>query len=321
MYSQKLLTLLKSKNKLGLIKNFIHLRQHIFYLNAKDTSKLIVDWTPLKIRIETTNTCNLKCITCPLNFPDYKRKFNTMNVELFTKIVNEIKTFRPKPDVILYLGGEPLANKNLFYFIELLKNENMFVKFNTNATLLTKEKAKLILESGLDVIEFSFDDIDPDEYEKMRINAKYDETLHNILQFLELKNIGKYKKPFVTLAGIKMSDSKLSDTLVRMQPSNHFKSLFKKYEIIDYQMWYAHKWTKSLNRKYKKCPFVYSDFNILSDGKCVPCCYDLNGEYILGDVTTDSIKEIWNNSKYQNLRNMLNNLEHEKFSPCKGCSF
>jgi radical SAM protein with 4Fe4S-binding SPASM domain len=44
---------------------------------------------------------------------------------------------------------------------------------------------------------------------------------------------------------------------------------------------------------------------ILWDGRVVPCCYDYDGKYVIGDLTTHSLKEIWNNRRMQELRRQL----------------
>lgn len=51
-----------------------------------DYSKTCVKSTP--IRIESTNLCNLKRVTCLLNHCGYIQKIEIMDVALFEKIIN-----------------------------------------------------------------------------------------------------------------------------------------------------------------------------------------------------------------------------------------
>lgn len=302
-----------------MITRIVHflLNKHLFFfLNRGKGLTSRVRHTPRVIRIETTNCCNLRCITCPQNLEEYKREKKFMDKKLFMKIVDEIKTFRPKPMVVLYIGGEPLLNPQLFDFIRILKDNRFYVDFNTNATLLNEENAKKIINSRLDHISFSFDDVPLEEYERMRVNAKYPETLKNILSFLKLRGNGK---PLVEISGIEMRSGRLADEVKKGVVSDNFKNLFRPYKV-KLSMVYAHKWSNANPPEYKRCYMVFRDFNILSDGKCVPCCYDLAGKLVLGDVNTERIKDIWNNAKYRHLRKMLNRLEHKKIVLCKGCS-
>lgn len=51
------------------------------------------------------------------------------------------------------------------------------------------------------------------------------------------------------------------------------------------------------------CPQPYKCFTILWDGRCVPCCADYEGKYIIGDINkADSLSDIWNGWEMQNLR-------------------
>lgn len=316
---RKIRRLKNSSNKAGLIKQ--HLRYFTNkYLNQKiDYSNYINHETPARIRIETTNICNLKCITCPQNLHSYNRKKEIMPMDVFEKIVNEIKYFNPKPVVSLYHRGEPLSNPNIFECIRIVKDAGMYCNFNSNATLLTKSMSNKLLDSGLDLIEFSFDDVEPIEYEKMRVNAKYDQTLNNILSFLHIKKAGKYKKPLVVITGIKMKYSGLVDNIERLGASKSFMNIFSGFDV-SFSHYYAHAWGKSKKNKYSPCPIVHKDFNILSNGFVVPCCYDLNGDVIMGNIHESTIKDIWNNEDYQELRKLLNNKKHYEIEGlCRGC--
>ena len=41
------------------------------------------------------------------------------------------------------------------------------------------------------------------------------------------------------------------------------------------------------------------------DGKVVPCCFDKDAEYVMGDLNQDSFREIWNGTKYRIFRKSI----------------
>jgi hypothetical protein len=43
----------------------------------------------------------------------------------------------------------------------------------------------------------------------------------------------------------------------------------------------------------KACVLPFRDLNIWSDGKAVLCCDDWNEEYVVGDLNTQTLAEIW----------------------------
>jgi MoaA/NifB/PqqE/SkfB family radical SAM enzyme len=86
-----------------------------------------------------------------------------------------------------------------------------------------------------------------------------------------------------------------------------------------------------LNRNLDRCPFVErGSLAVRWDGKVSPCLPLLythqhylgnrertSQEYFVGDVRERSIRQIWNNQKYRELRKRLQDFD---FSPCVFCN-
>jgi radical SAM protein with 4Fe4S-binding SPASM domain len=53
----------------------------------------------------------------------------------------------------------------------------------------------------------------------------------------------------------------------------------------------------------KPCPLVFRTMYVRVDGKVKPCCFYANTEdFFLGDLTEESVTEVWNGRKFQELR-------------------
>jgi len=54
------------------------------------------------------------------------------------------------------------------------------------------------------------------------------------------------------------------------------------------------------------------------NGDVVPCCYDYNGRFVLGNMREQTLSDIWNGEKIQSLRREFidNRVENEL---CKNC--
>ncbi len=109
------------------------------------------------------------------------------------------------PDAPQIIFIEPLLHPQFQEMLRYSKKKGLRVDFNTNANSLTEEKAKAILESGLDKIVFSVDGVSAATYEKVRRGGNYDRVLRNIKRFTHLKNTGKYDKPETGLQTIIMN--------------------------------------------------------------------------------------------------------------------
>ncbi|HEC39587.1 hypothetical protein LCGC14_0577280 [marine sediment metagenome] len=117
----------------------------------------VVKGLPEVVRIEPASICNLKCIHCPTGILRNEINRGIMSLETFKIIIKELKDINPRV-VVLYHGGEPFLNKNIFYMIRQLKSLGIgFVKTVTNGMLITQKMLSKIILSGLDSIEFSLD--------------------------------------------------------------------------------------------------------------------------------------------------------------------
>ena len=70
------------------------------------------------------------------------------------------------------------------------------LKINTNASLLTEKMSHVLLsEIKFGTIVFSIDSADKHQYEKIRVNGKFNNVLKNISRFSEIKT--KYYKKVI----------------------------------------------------------------------------------------------------------------------------
>ena len=88
-----------------------------------------------------------------------------MDMDLYRKIVDEAKEFIF--DINLNHRGESLLHPEIVEAIKYAKQNKMFTRLHTNASLLTEDLAENIIAAGLDRISFSFDGYTKETYEKM----------------------------------------------------------------------------------------------------------------------------------------------------------
>ena len=140
---------------------------------------------PIRLWIEATSTCSLACVMCP-NKNLTRDQLGFMDFDVFKKIVDEAKNF--VFDVHLLHRGESLAHPDFFRMIRYAHDAGIVTRFHTNGTLLTEEKSRLLLDSGIDQFAFSFDGFTAEAYEKIRVGAKFEKTVGNIIR-LDRKSV------------------------------------------------------------------------------------------------------------------------------------
>jgi len=91
---------------------------------------------PEEIKIEVTSRCNLSCDFC-FNINSFKRNSKELPTNQIFKIIDKIKKEGIKR--IRFTGGEPFLRKDVIKIFEYAKSKNLYVKVNTNSTLIKKE--------------------------------------------------------------------------------------------------------------------------------------------------------------------------------------
>ena len=268
---------------------------------------------PKQIRIENTAACNAECVICPRE--KLERPTTIMKMDFFMSLAQQSKDGQV-PEIHLHGFGEPFIDKLIFDKIRYTKDLGIPRTYLvSNASLLNEQNVQKLLESGLDKIQISFLGTDTIEYDGMMRNLSYKVVKNNVETLLKAKRKLGRKKPIVVL--------KYIGPLWKL-PKFVFQWRFKGAKIAYARL---HNWTDgrqynkpNKEKKHRTCPIVTNPImQILSNGKAVPCCYDYNGQIVLGDLTKESIYEVWNGEKYKNFRALHREQRFEKIPLCNNC--
>ncbi len=279
--------------------------------------KTIVKPLPIRLWIELTSHCNLKCTMCPnKDLPKNKKGF--MEFNLFKKIVDEAKDFIF--DVSLYHRGESLLHKDFLKFLNHSTKYKWRTKLHTNGTILNDEIIEGIIKSGLYRISFSFDGYEPSTYEKIRIGANFKKVLNNIKKILKIKNSYKKKFPIIAIELIDFQGSEISNRKKREKFLENFKNLGH-VEIVIRKIhnWAGYMKDNKGKLKFTPCTFLWHGMVVLWDGTAMPCAQDFFEYYKLENLKDKSIKEIWNSEKLVKLREKHIKKDIMDLETCKNC--
>jgi radical SAM protein with 4Fe4S-binding SPASM domain len=280
---------------------------------------------PIHLDIESTSICNLDCPMCP--YPEMRIKKGNMTFDLFKNIIDQCdgKVF----DVLLHMYGEPLVNKEIFKMIAYAKEKGVRItSMSTNLTLLTRDKGKQLIDAGLDKITLSFDGTDKETFEQVRLGANYEKCLDNLLGFLELKKETGAKNPFTVLQVIQMKQTepglqafvdRFSKMNVDLLKVKSFDTWAGQIEDKTDPMKPSTYHRGNVNDERKACPLLWYYMSIRWDGRVVPCCRDYDNHEILGDITKESLMDVWNGKRFQALRREHLKGEFENSVLCSKC--
>ncbi len=272
---------------------------------------------PFRLWVEPTSVCNLRCVMCPQSL-DIPKKHGYMKMELFKKIIDEAKEF--VHDINVHHTGEATLHPQLAEMIRYAENNGILTKLHTNATLLKGALSKKLIEAGLSLLSFSFDGFEAEVYESIRIKAKFNKTLNNVIEFLKIKKEKNSAKPYTILEIIHLNDA-LS------KHNKKYKEFIKKFDglpldevIIKEPHNWAGRYDLPLREdRYSACTFPWYALVINWNGVVTPCPQDYYCEIILGDVNKQTLKEIWNSEAIKDLRRRMKERDIDESKPCYKC--
>lgn len=287
------------------------------------TKKIVLDNKPVIYWIEPTNQCNLNCIMCPTGSLKTGIKRGLMRLSMFKEIIDEIKDYTSA--ITLALSGESLIHPRFFDMVKYACENGVRTKLNTNITLINKRNAKLILESGLDYMNFSFDGYNKKTYEKIRVGANFEEVIDNMIYFLRLRKEMGLKKPYTVIAILTLGVGNYTEQ-EKKDFINKFDGLIDGIREREAFSW-GNKFKDSDTFKYFKagdifnpCSRLWCSLGIAWNGNVIPCSWDSLQEYTFGNVKENSVYDIWNSEKMIKLRQAMVNGTYLDVTPiCENC--
>ncbi len=267
-----------------------------------------------KIYIEITNICNLSCSFCSID-NRVKEKITLEKLEHLLKNINDYTDY-----VYLHVKGEPLLHPKLKEILDLCQKYNKQVNITTNGTLI-KEKLGELKHPVVRQINLSLHSENKKENYLEEIFETVDELKDKIIifRFWTMDN-GKMNKQSTEIVDKIKKHYNLSPEIVeKINNEKHIKLRDNLYiDKADEFIW------PNLNNDYYNdkgtCYALKDQLAILVDGTVVPCCLDSNGIINLGNIYENSIEEIINSDRYQEMKtNFSNRKACEEL--CKHCSF
>jgi MoaA/NifB/PqqE/SkfB family radical SAM enzyme len=159
---------------------------------------------PIKIEMDITNQCNIRCVMCPFSDPAVGgRKRRDLDAATFQRWANEM--FSWAAQVGLMFGTEPTLNRNLLTFVKIAKAHRVpNVYFSTNGMKLTPELTACLIGAGLDEINVSLDAGTKDTFQRIRRGAKWDVVIANLRSLRDQKALQSLQKPRLHMSFVMM---------------------------------------------------------------------------------------------------------------------
>lgn len=310
-------------------------REHARRERREFVNHKVVSVTPLDGRHDTyclevpdvgwffaNNVLVKNCTFCPTayhEFPEIAGRYNgIMKLDLFKKIIDDLDDFDDPIKVLrLYKDGEPFLNKRLADMIRYAKLSGRvdYIDTTTNGSLITPERLGPVLEAGLDKINISVDGMTEETYLAVT-KAKFDfaRFVRNVKWLYA--NKGDCEVVVKTIGDILTPDQRqefygiFGDHCDRIFVEN----LAPCWPQFDTEKHTGVTITKGIYQQpisdTDVCPYIFYGYSVNADGLVSSCFVDWGRKLIIGDVREQSMLEIWNSDKMNELR--LQHLEGKR---------
>jgi MoaA/NifB/PqqE/SkfB family radical SAM enzyme len=304
---------------------------------------------PTYLEVEVTTRCNLRCVMC--EHTHWQEPERDMTFEQFDRIVQQF----PRIDWIGMSGiGTGFLNKDYVRMMRHVKEQrNPYIEIYDSCYMIDAERARELVDLGLDRIIASVDGATEATYEKIRVGAKFKTVIDNVRGIDAARKAAGKKYPEITFHFIASSINK--HEMVDFVRLVHSLDLGKETQVaitailqefreiegmapditqadVDAVEREARRlgirvnWNKNVPEKEAvgRCiewtmPFIFVD------GTVIPCCAgnegnrrDTQRRLSLGNVFETDFAEIWNGPRYRDLREKI--WRNEVPAPCRLCS-
>lgn len=150
---------------------------------------------PRQIFLDLTSRCNLKCVTCPV---DYGAVSPISNGDMPFSTIERLKPWLDEADSInLNIVGEPLLYPRFREVVGLLASPVPNLHFNTNGLGLSPETCRFLAEKPAGSVVISLDGMESNEPIR---GVSYEVLRKKILAMLEAKRVTGLPLPMVGIA-------------------------------------------------------------------------------------------------------------------------
>jgi len=234
------------------------------------------------VQIETFNRCNGECAFCPVNKFSDTRKPLLMSETLFVKILTDLSNIDFDGRVALFSNNEPSLDDRIVIFAKLAREylPNAYIYIFSNGSRLNVEKCRELVKY----------------LDELRIDNYNDELTLN-------PNIEA------------INDACLKDKRMNAVVRIHLR---KQNEVLFSRGGQAPNNAGSAVRDYP-CFLPFNQMVIRPDGKVSLCCSDALGKMTMGDVSVNSVMEVWKAVPFEKVRKTILENKIDSIELCKYC--
>lgn len=290
--------------------------------------------TPLSVHVCPSTYCNFKCHYCVHSvsnesFLENGIKKQFMDMKVFETLIEQLKGFQQKLKLLnfAYLG-EPLLNEHIGEMVKMAKEADVAerVEIVTNASMLTRDLSRKLVDAGLNRLRISIQGISEKEYfDISRYRIQYEKLLDEIRYIYEISRNTDTKIYIKTVDAVLDTEEKkdqFAEMFGGICDNLNIESLIPitdKCDISDLKTEFNTGYFGNGVQETAICSEVFYTMVVLPDGGVIPCCTMGKAPVQFENICKKSITDIWNSEELNGLRKKMLTCGYKSFETCKGC--
>ena len=289
---------------------------------------------PMTLSVEPTTTCNLGCPECPSGVKSFSRPTGNIDIDQVKSLVDEVKDHLVY--LYFYFQGEPYLHPQFTDMVKYASKAGLYTVTSSNGHFLTPRRVQETLDSGLDRLIISIDGGTQESYARYRKGGDLNKVLRGTEALINAREKGGYKNPHIIWQTVVFKSNEDEIDLLRSMAKSSGVDAFvlKTAQLYDYENGHELMPSSSQYSRYRRgkdgkytlkqqgqrhCWKAWHSAVMTWDGKLVPCCFDKDADFVLGEYQEASLDAIWNNTESNTF---LSKLQHsrESIPMCTNCS-
>jgi radical SAM protein with 4Fe4S-binding SPASM domain len=248
-----------------------------------------------------------------------KRAMGFMDFGLFKKIVDDAASTGVKR-IWLYAQGESLLHPQIVNMIEYIKKKQLGIDLTTNGMLLDENKANAMLNAGMDsadYITFSIMGQSQEVHETIMKGVNHRTVEQNLFNLIKLRNNRRKSGPII-------------QTDFYIIPENqHETAAYEKYwgNIVDHalpprpisRLFSRHGDMSQIAPRHEICTQAWERMTVFWNGDVTICNQDIQGEFVFGNLQSQSIRELWNHKTFRQFKTQHKDNKFVDLPLCNKC--
>ncbi len=227
-------------------------------------------------------------------------------MELYRRLIAEIRSFGGVKSLKLYGFGEPLLHPHIGEMARLADTASERVELTTNGTPLTAARAQQLIAAETDYVRVSI-------YKDTENQRSYSGLIRrNVERLRKLRDDQGKQKPHIFMKVFTPDElPALKDSYAGIADDFGYDGFHSQgSDLLT---------AESLTGSQIACPYPFYTMLVKSNGDVVPCCVGWETSLVAGNVNHNTLAEIWRGEKFANIHRLHLKGQRARMAACAHC--